>query len=47
MKVEVLNNWKKKRQFSNFLWIKKGIMFPYRSNYLQFGLFGFIFTIHF
>ncbi len=45
MKVsKITNNWKVKRQFSNGLWSKKGIMFPWdKRQYLQVGFFGFIF----
>jgi hypothetical protein len=42
--MKILNNWKFKRHFSNGLWYRYGIMFPWnRRKYLQIGIFGFIF----
>lgn len=39
-----LNNWKYKRAFSNGLWMKKGIMFPWPNRkYVMLGIFGLIF----
>lgn len=43
-----LNNWKHKRAFSNGLWIKRGIMFPWKERkYIMFGIFGFITKIEY
>jgi len=46
MKVDVLNNWKYKRSFSNGMWLSYGRMFPWSNRrFIQFGLFGFIFMV--
>ena len=46
MRINILNNRKIKRAFSNGLWYRKGIMFPWQKrNYLQIGLFGLIIMI--
>lgn len=46
MKISILNNWKVKRQFSNSLWYRYGIMFPWEHRkYLQIGIFGFVHMI--
>jgi len=42
--MKILNNRKYKRHFSNGLWCKKGIMFPWKKRkFLQIGFFGYIF----
>lgn len=48
MKIQVLNNFRYKRAFSNRLWFKKGYAFiPVDYTYIMIGLFGFIFSIMF
>jgi len=44
--MRIINNWKVKRHFSNGLWFKKGIMFPFDYTYYQIGFFGFIILIN-
>lgn len=41
MDVKIINNWKLNRHYSNGLWYKKGIMFPWKNRkYLHIGIFG-------
>jgi hypothetical protein len=46
--IKILNNWNVKRSFSNKLWYRKGVMFPFKKlAYLQIGFFGLIITIQY
>jgi hypothetical protein len=46
MKLSILNNRKVKRHFSNGLWYRYGIMFPWdHRKYLQIGIFGYIIMV--
>lgn len=46
--MKILNNWKYKRSFSNGLWIKRGVMFPWpKRKYIMLGIFGFVINFNY
>jgi hypothetical protein len=46
MSIKIVNNWNAKRVFSNKLWYRRGVMFPYENRkYLQIGVLGFIILV--